>query len=347
MKKYIPVEKDSFTIIIKKEAAKDEALLLKNYYYEKEQYHHIEKGLLVAGSDIFFDLFIHQNLAYKPLVHASESSPITLTHELLDSAKQYDIVIKAANVPEYTEYIKSLEHQSSLHASQNKIKAFLMKEKSKLIMRDVLSDPNNGKHIKESGKIIEQIADSILNNKKILYEMISLKNHDYYTYVHSINTAVLSIGLGIAAGISKDSILSLGIGALLHDIGKTKLPLEILNKPGRLSFFEYRMMQNHVIEGEKILKNQPYFPGDALSAVMQHHERINGQGYPFNLTGSYISSYGKILSIVDCYDALTTERPYKSAKTPFEALSIIINDNEQYDSDLLKTFIKMLGGVEN
>ncbi len=346
MKKYIPVEKDGFTIITEKELFKDEALALKNYYHEKERYQHIEKELLIAGSDIYFDLYIHINLSYKPLLYASKDSPLVLTHDLIDSAKECDIVIKAADIPMYHEYIKSLENQTALYASEEKIKAYLIKEKSKLIVRDVLSDPNNGRHIKESGKIVEQIASSIFSNRKILYNMISLKNHDYYTYVHSTNTAVLSIGLGIAAGLSKNDLYNLGFSALLHDIGKTKVPAEILNKPGRLTFFEYRMMQNHVLEGGKILKNQPYFPAEGISGVVQHHEKLNGHGYPFSLSGDSISNYGKILAITDCYDALTTDRPYKAAHTPFGALSIIVNDCEQYDADLLRTFIKMLGGVE-
>lgn len=347
MKKYIPVEKDSFKIVTETNLIKDEALILKNYYFKKEQYHHIEKDLLIAGSEISFDLFVQLNLSYMPLLHASEHAPKKLTPEILEYGKEGDILIKKTDMPLYREYIKSLEYQTPLFESEEKIKAILLKEKTKFVVRDVLLMPNNNKHIKESSTIIAQIADALTDNKEMIYKMISIRNHDYYTYIHSVNTAVLSIGLGIAIGMSQNKLHSLGFGALLHDIGKTSVPSEVINKPTRLSFFEFKMMQNHVMEGEKILKNQPYFPEDGLSAITQHHERINGQGYPLNLTGSHITDMGKIVGLTDCYDALTTARPYKDARSPFEALSIIVNDSEQYDSDLLRTFIKMLGGVEN
>ncbi len=351
MKKYIPIEKDNFRLYREKEIFKDEALALKKYYYEKEQYHHIEKELLIEGSNIVFDLFIHTNLAFQPILAASESSPVRLPPEIL--AKEGDIVIKSTDISLYHEYIKSLEDTflsdvdtSHSDRHEEKIKALLIKEKSKIIVRNVFSDPNSGKNIKESGKIIEQMAASILGNKNMLYDLISIKNHDYYTYVHSSNTAVLSIGTGIAVNLPEDEIYRLGFGALLHDIGKVSIPSGLLNKPGRLTSFEYRVMQNHVMEGEKILKVQPYFPGDSLSAVSQHHEKLSGQGYPLNLQGSAISDFGKITAIADCYDALTTQRPYKPAQTPFEALSVIVNDCEHYDPEYLKAFIKMLGGVE-
>ncbi len=347
MKKYLPVQKNRFEPFTETDIFKNKSSILKNYYQEKEQYHHIEKELLITGSEIAFDLFIHLNLSYKPLLSASEDSPAKLTEEVLNTVKDGDVVIKKADLPVYREYIKSLEVQPPLDAPDEKIKAAVIKEKTKLVVRNVLSDPYNGTHIKESGKVVEEITSSIINNKNILFNIISLKNKDYYTYLHSTNTAVLSIALGAAAGVSRDRLQSLGVGGLLHDIGKTNIPSDVLNKPGRLTFFEYRMMQNHVMEGEKILKNQPYFPENAMSAVTQHHEKLNGQGYPFNLTGSYITIYGRILALADTYDALTTQRPYKVAHTPFEALSIIVNECEQYDPDLLKTFIKMLGGVED
>lgn len=347
MKKYIPIQKDGFRIVTEADLVRDEALTLKNYYYKKEQYHHIEKELLIAGSEIIFDLFIQLKLSYRPLLLASEHSPQKITLEILDYAKEGDILIKKTDMPLYREYIKSLDYQTSLYESDEKVKAILIKEKTKLVLRDVLSDPTNGKHIKESSKVVEQIAGAILSNRKTLYDMISMKNHDYYTYIHSVNTAILSIGLGIAIGLYDNDLHSLGFGALLHDIGKTNVPSDVLNKPGRLTFFEYRIMQNHVMEGEKILRNQPYFPEDAIYAVTQHHEKLNGQGYPLNLRGTHITKFGRIVGITDCYDALTTERPYKPAYTPFEALSVIVNDSEQYDPDLLRTFIKMLGGVQD
>ena len=345
MKRYIPVNKDELQPDISNRFFRDALTELRQYYFDKEKYYHIEKNLLFPDSELAFSLFVHKNFNYDLLLKASEANPAKLSPESLSI--EGDIVIKISDIPLYNEYIKSLDNHPGSAEQSEKVKASLIKENSKLVMKDVLSNPRSGKNIKESGKIVERIAESILSNKGILYDLISVKNYDYYTYVHSVNVAVLSIGLGIAANLIENKIFKLGFGSILHDIGKSAISPEILNKPGRLTFLEFRILQNHVMEGENILSEQPDFPDDSLSSVTQHHEKLSGKGYPFNLTGAKITVFGKITSITDCYDALTTQRPYKPALSPFDALSIIVNDCEHYDSELLKTFIKMLGGIED
>ncbi|MBI3592887.1 MAG: HD domain-containing protein [Nitrospirae bacterium] len=133
---------------------------------------------------------------------------------------------------------------------------------------------------------------------------------------------------------------------MLHDIGKSAISHEILHKQGKLDDTEYRIIKNHVIEGEKILRAHKEFPTESLSAVLQHHEKLSGKGYPFKLSGNEIKPFGRIAAIADCYDALTTQRPYKQAFTPFYALSIVAKETGEYDPDLLKIFIKMLGKIK-
>lgn len=344
MKRYIPIEKDPNQLSAAKEFIHGDSEKLKKYYYNKEKYHSIDKNLLLPDMELIFSLFIQKNLNYEPLLEALESSPAKPTPEIL--GYEDNIVIKTSDIPLYEKYIQSLNGHSQPNEKTEKIKASLIKEKSKIIMRDVLSDPKNSENIKKSGESVEEIANSILNNKDFFYSLISIKTHDYYTYIHSVNVAVLSIGIGIASGLSSAETFNLGLGAMLHDIGKCTIQPEILNKIGRLTATEYKIMKNHVIEGERILKEYESFPEDALTAVIQHHEKLSGKGYPAHLPGAKISKYGKITAITDCYDALTTPRPHKSSLTPFQALSILVKDCEDYDSDLLRTFIKLIGGID-
>lgn len=344
MKRYIPIEKDPLQPFPQKEFIHSDSVKLKKYYYDKEKYYSIDTNLLIPDIELIFSLFIQRNLNYEPLLEALESSPAKLTPDILRF--EGNIVIKASDIPLYQEYIKSFDAPSRPDVKTEKLKASLIKEKTKIIVRDVLLEPENSKNIVKSGEVVEQIANEIFNNKDIIYDLLSIKNHDYYTYIHSVNVAVLSIGLGISSDLSNADIFNLGVGALLHDIGKCTISPEILNKLGRLTAIEYRIMKNHVIEGEKILKEHQYLPKDSLPAVTQHHEKLSGKGYPLHLTGAKISNYGKITAITDCYDALTTQRPNKPPLTPFDALSILVRDCEHYDSDLLRTFIKLIGGIE-
>ncbi len=345
MKKYIPIEKDSLQLSREKEFVHSKSQRLKDFYHDKEKYYSIDKNLLLPDVDIIFSLFIQKSLEFEPLLLALENLPVGLTPEIL--GYEGNILIKSSDIPLYEKYIKSLNGQNNNPniTSDNK-NASLMKEKSKIIVKDMLEDPTNTQNIKKCGEVIEEMVYSILNKKELFYNLISIKSHDFYTYIHSVNVAVLSIGLGIAAHLSNEDIYNIGIGALLHDIGKCTVPPEILNKIGKLTSTEYKIMKNHVIEGEKILKKHPNFPEAALTAITQHHERLSGKGYPLNLTGANISVFGKITAVTDCYDSLTTPRLDKPALTPFEALSILVHECEHYDSDLLKTFIKLIGGIQ-
>ena len=132
----------------------------------------------------------------------------------------------------------------------------------------------------------------------------------------------------------------------MHDIGKSAVPSEILSRQGKLNNIEYKVIKNHVIEGEKLLRAHNDFPEESFAAVLQHHEKLTGKGYPFGLSGSGIKLFGRITALADSYDSLTTQRPYKLAVSPFSALSIVAKETGNYDPELLGVFIKMLGKIK-
>lgn len=187
---------------------------------------------------------------------------------------------------------------------------------------------------------VETIVDVILKNKEMMLNMVDLKVFDDYTYFHSVNVAVLSIGLGTAMGLDKADLCNLGFGALLHDIGKVFVPKDILNKRGPLTDEEFRVMKKHSSLGYEYLAKEFVGSVAAQAGILDHHEKFSGGGYPNNVKGEKISLYGRIITIADVYDALTSDRPYRKGLIPSEAIEYIMGGTSSlFDPDLVKFFI--------
>ena len=187
--------------------------------------------------------------------------------------------------------------------------------------------------------ISENILQDIIAQQKNLVQLTDIRLHDTYTFAHSVNVAILSSLLGVLLKLSREEQLKLTLGGLLHDIGKVTVPYEILTKAGHLSDNEWSVMQGHPEAGRQRLKKM--FPNDTLlsTIALQHHEHIDGSGYPNHLKGEQIHRYGRIVAIADVYDALTSVRPYKRAYTPSVAHRLMATCSPgHFDLDLLKLF---------
>ena len=321
----------------------DSPKAFKDYSFRKDQYYQIDKDMLVAGTSVPFCVYSMKNYDYFLVLHATPGLPTEIDDKVLSLPG--DVLIQKSDIPLYNEYLNSI--LNSKHVSGRaleRVKALVVKENSKIIMKDLFDDPRSGENIKEAQNAVSAMIDSLTANKDTIHDLLSLRGFDYYTYTHSVNVGVLSIGLGVAINLSKDDTEKLGVGALLHDIGKSSIPSEILNKQGRLDNREFMIIQGHVLEGERLVKENK-LPRESIPAVVQHHEKISGRGYPLHLSEKEIALFGKITAIADCYDALTTNRPYRQALTPFQALVTISKETGNYDAELLKIFIKMLGKI--
>jgi len=351
--RYIPLEaesdpKDSGVLVLgtRADAPYDDQKSFREYSFRKSQYYHIDKDLLTPGTAIEFSLFAHSHLNFEPLLQASEGSPARVPDGV--GAFAGDILIRKSDIPLYSAYITSLDTPSQASKHQGTwIETAVLRENSKLVIRELLDHPRSGQYIRECGESVNRMITCILNDREAIHDLLSIRNFDYYTYTHSVNVAVLSIGLGIAVSLPRPDLENLGLGAMLHDIGKSAIPPDLLNKQGRLTDVEYGVLRTHVLQGERILTEGREVPEECLTAVSQHHEKLTGRGYPRRLSGQAIALFGKIAGIADCYDALTTRRPYKTAFSPFEALTIIVKETQDYDRDLLKAFITMLGHLEH
>lgn len=191
--------------------------------------------------------------------------------------------------------------------------------------------------------IINEIKDKCIyiDTNSLRVDLASFKEHDYSTFIHAVNVAILSTLTARELGYKGQRLRCLTMGAILHDIGKIKVPCEILNKPGPLSKSEVNMIKQHPLEGEAMLRNADVLP-NILSTVRHHHERWDGNGYPDGLSGSKIGLDAQIIAVADVYDALTADRPYRKALPPYHALEMIFTTEKDFNPNVIQAFRKSL-----
>ncbi|GAX88533.1 HD-GYP domain-containing protein [Effusibacillus lacus] len=190
----------------------------------------------------------------------------------------------------------------------------------------------------EFRKAFEDILHELQDRKELLIHLSKIYTSSNYLYTHSVNVGIYSAALGMAVGLNRNQLIELGIGAMLHDIGKTMVPLEILEKPGALTPAEFSEIKKHPTYGYDILREFPDIPLLSAHCALQHHERIDGSGYPRGLKDNEIHLYGKIVGLADVYDALISNRSYRKGYLPHEALDIIFASTDKYDMDLMTKF---------
>ncbi|MDR3562160.1 MAG: HD-GYP domain-containing protein [Negativicutes bacterium] len=175
-------------------------------------------------------------------------------------------------------------------------------------------------------ELADQSIDTMINTTGVISFLKSIRSTDDYTFQHSVNVGIIAGVLGKWMGIKGEALREVVLTGLLHDIGKTQVPLEILNKPGGFTPAEQETMQEHATFGYELMKQTNQLSKDVLLGVWQHHERMNGEGYPFGLANGDISLYARIIAVADTYDAMTTDRVYKAAVTPFRVVEEVFGE---------------------
>lgn len=193
---------------------------------------------------------------------------------------------------------------------------------------------------KQVTKVLDDIIEQLMNNFNLIINLTDIRTADNYTFSHCVNVAVLSITTGLALGYSRADLKRIGLGALLHDLGKIEVPISILNKPGKLTDEEFKEIKKHPQAGYDIAKKRELTDASSALIILQHHERINGKGYPNGLKGNEIHKYSKIAAVADVYDALVADRPYRAAFQPHIALEIIEASGDEFELFILKEFMK-------
>jgi HD-GYP domain-containing protein (c-di-GMP phosphodiesterase class II) len=207
---------------------------------------------------------------------------------------------------------------------------------------------HNTVNIAKTKRVVQQLIDVIIEDDSALMEMTALRSFDDYTYVHSVNVCVLSLILGFNLGLDRKRLSNLGVGALLHDIGKTKLPIELVNKPDSYDEYDWELMRKHPIYGVKFLlktRNVEETTARAASAIYEHHITYDGAGYPELLKKRTPTLFARMVAIADTYNAMSSGRVYHRKKNlPDEVVTSMINRaGKSFDPMLLKIFVNALG----
>lgn len=201
------------------------------------------------------------------------------------------------------------------------------------------SNTSSESFLDTTNNITSDLMKAITDNDAIAVDISALKVSDEYTFKHSVDVATMAMIIAKKHGLKQQEIYEIGISGLLHDVGKSKIPNEVLNKPGKLSDMEFALMKQHTLFGYAILKDKQDISASISMGVLQHHEKINGKGYPMGTPEDKISKYAKILSVADIYDALVTERPYKSAFSQRDAVEMIMSMTGELDINVMKSFL--------
>lgn len=188
---------------------------------------------------------------------------------------------------------------------------------------------------------IDPLVETIMNDAEIAMKLWHLQSTDFYTYEHSVKVSILSAVIGKWLGADDQKIKDLAMTGMLHDIGKCNIPNEILNKPDTLTENEFKIMKTHPTLGYILSKQIGQINGDIQNGVLQHHERYDGSGYPAGLEGEKIHEYARIVSVADVFDAMTSDRIYRSSKNPLYVLSAILdNGYSALDPYISRVFVQ-------
>jgi putative nucleotidyltransferase with HDIG domain len=192
--------------------------------------------------------------------------------------------------------------------------------------------------------MIDGLAQAVSQNRTALLALTTLKNYDNYTFTHMVNVSILTMGQARALGIDGALLRELGLAALMHDIGKVKTPLEVLNKPDKLTDEEFTIMKRHVVDGAEILRATPDIPALAPVIAFEHHLRIDGTGYPHEVKRGALNLGTMLCSIADVYDAMRSQRAYQQAFPTDRILAVLKrNDGVQFDQHLVRRFVQLIG----
>ncbi len=196
----------------------------------------------------------------------------------------------------------------------------------------------------QAAALVEQITESVIRHPNALISLARLKTSDEYTYMHSVAVCALMVALARQLGMAEERVRDAGLAGLLHDIGKMAVPLELLNKPGKLSDGEFAEVRKHPAAGARILLDSRQVGASVLDVCLHHHEKYDGSGYPHRLVGEQISLLARMGAICDVYDAITSDRPYKKGWSPAEAVRKMAEWTKgHFDPHLFQAFVKSVG----
>ena len=241
---------------------------------------------------------------------------------------------------------KQIEYENTKSVKEELPEAQVALESASSEVAHIMDDVRNGKNLDVAAVrgVVEPILDSIVRNSEAYMWLSMMQKKNKYSYSHSVDNCALAIAFGRHMGLPKKDLRNLAMGLLMMDIGNVHIPEPILNKNDKLTDIEYRIVKKHVGHSVDILKKTKGMNEDIINIALTHHERFDGSGYPSGLAGVFIPVYGRMAAIIDCYDAMTSHRPYSKAKSPYAALQDIYNwRGVAFQPELVEQFLQCMG----
>lgn len=276
------------------------------------------------------------------------SAHLTFTEEARErvtAANHETILIRAADQAAYNRYLErnlgAILNDSSVPLAK---RATALYQCSQNMVKEILADPRSGEMMARTGNVVSHTVDLLFRESTSFQHLMQVTSYDYYTYTHSVNVFVFSTALAQRLGISDAELRIFGQGALLHDIGKSKINPDIVNARGKLTNEQWNEMRLHTVYGDEILREQGVTNEVILDVTRHHHEKLNGKGYPDGLKGGEISKWARICTIADIFDALTTRRSYKEAMNSFPGLQFMREHmSDELDPEYFRAFVGLMG----
>lgn len=310
----------------------------------------IDKNIVVKGSIFDFDIFLPHE-SNKNVVLFKDRNCIISEQDIELLGRNEALYINAQEHEKYEEYLSHMKKEAYVDTWVEEKHMFpksfeersaAIYENASKILNDLFSNPETLGNYESSKQVVDDLVDNILDDSFTLKSLLNIAEHDYYTHTHSINVCIYALSLGSFLGMDKEQLSELGESALLHDLGKSKIPSEIINKNGKLTDTEFKKMTAHPSLGYAIGIKLGITNKRVLLGIKHHHEKFDGSGYPDSLMGEGIPIFARIIGLCDIFDALTSKRSYKEAMSTFEALKLIkYQMHAHIDLRLLESMVRM------
>lgn len=299
-------------------------------------YFNIRIGCLLPDKPLPFDLFVQIRGRQVHYIRAGDALSNEKIAKLGNSNKFF---VPNSQRQSFKDFIHKQLNEESVDP---KSKAEILRESSLALVEELYEKPDVGAALEDSKTLIQEFVKFMNEVPEGMDNLISLSTHDFYTYNHSLDVSVYSLGLGRLVGYSDEELAELGRGSLFHDVGKKWVDVDIICKKGALDDAEWAQMKKHPEFGLQILNDHDV--SEAIKACcFEHHESFLGNGYPQEMPGNEIHPMARIIAITDTYDALTTQRSYNKPMTPKDAIEFMTTKlKDRYDPDLLKALREVM-----
>ena len=303
-------------------------------------YFKVRVKTLIPNKPTTFDLHLKVNNQFILYLRAGDKIDRTKMESLTAKDSGQHFFVAESDKAAYKSYVHNHMIAADLPPAE---KALILRESSMTLVEELYENPDVGAALTQARPIVENFVQFMKAEPEGMAHLISLSGHDFYTYNHSLDVAIYSLGLAEAVGFSPTELEEMGTGSLFHDIGKRQVSLDILCKKGPLDENEWAQMQKHPQFGLLLLNDQPTISEAIKAACFEHHESFSGNGYPQNLSGQEIHPFARIVAICDTYDAMTTQRSYNVPMKPVDAVTMMKEKLAgRYDPEMLKAMYSVL-----